>query len=172
MPHGEEVHARRLRQLFVGILFEVEDGDRQAPAAAVALPGAEFLRSFEIGDLGAVRGKSGQARARNLERLRGAALWGDEKEFGVAARRRAEAVGAEENVFAVGGPAKDDVVSGVKREALGFAAFGGDDVDVWIAVIFAGESDPLTVGREFRVELVADMGSQPPCPAAFARGDP
>src|SRR2546426_11960922 len=111
MPHGEEVHARRLRQLFVGILFEVEDGDRQAPAAAVALPGAEFLRSFEIGDLGAVRGKSGQARARNLEWFGGAALRGHKKEFGVAARRCAKAVGAEENIFAVGSPAEADVGS-------------------------------------------------------------
>jgi len=59
MPHGEEVHPRRLRQLFVGILFEVEDGDGQAPAATVALPGTELLRSFEIGDLGAVGRKSG-----------------------------------------------------------------------------------------------------------------
>src|SRR5260370_22253784 len=123
MPDEQEVHPRGLRQLLVGIFFEVEDGNGQAPAAAVALPGAEFLRSFEIGDLGAVRGKSGQARARNLEGLRGAALRGDEKEFGVAARRRAEAVGAEENVFAVGSPAEDDVVPRMKREALGLAAF-------------------------------------------------
>src|SRR3989442_12322803 len=102
MPHGEEVHARRLRQLFIRILFEVEDGDRQAPAAAVALPGAEFLRSFEIGDLGAVRGKSGQARARNLEWFGGAALRGHQKEFGVAARRGAKAVRAEGNTLSGG----------------------------------------------------------------------
>src|SRR6266446_1164529 len=129
MPHGKEVHARCLRQLFVGNFFKVEDGDGQAPAAAVALPGTEFLGSFEIGDLGTVRGKSGQARARNLERLSGAALRGDEKEFGVAARRRAEAVGTEQNIFAVGSPAEDDVVPGMKREALGLAAFSGDNVD-------------------------------------------
>jgi len=42
---------RGLGQLFVGIFLEVVNGDGQAPAAAIALPGAEFLGSFEIGDL-------------------------------------------------------------------------------------------------------------------------
>ena len=158
VPHGEEVHACGLGQLFVGIFLEVVNGDGQAPAAAIALPGAEFLRSFEISDLGAVGRKRGEAGARNGKRFCGAPLRRDEEQLGVAARRRAEAVGAEEDIFAVGSPAEDDVIRRMKRQALGLAAFGGDDVHVGVAVIFTGEGDPFAVGREFRVELVTHVG--------------
>src|SRR6266481_7112867 len=172
VPHGEEVHAGGLRQLFVGIFFEIENGDGEAPAAAVALPSAEFLGSFEVGDPGAVRREAGQARARNLKRLRRAALWGDEKELDVTSWRSAETVRTEENVFAIGRPTEDDVVAGMKGEALGLAAFGGDDIHVGVAVIFAGEGDPFAVRRQFGVELVTDVGRQPAGRAAVARGDP
>jgi hypothetical protein len=60
----------------------------------------------------------------------------------------------------------------MKRQALGFAAFGRDDVHVGVTVIFAGEGDPLAVGRESWVELVTHVGGQPPRRAAFTRGDP
>ncbi len=166
VPHGEKVHARGLRQFFVGILFQVKDGDGQAPAAAVALPGTEFLGSFEVRDLGAVWRKAGQACARYLQRLRRTALRRNEEELGVAARGCAEAVGTEQNIFAVGSPA------GMKRQALGLAAFRGDDVDVRVAVILAGERDPFAVRRKLGIKFVAYVGSQPPCRSAFARSDP
>jgi site-specific DNA recombinase len=63
-----------LGQLFVGIFLEVVNGDRQAPAAAIALPGAEFLGSFQVGDFVAVGRKRGEAGARNGKRPRRTAL--------------------------------------------------------------------------------------------------
>jgi len=102
----------------------------------------------------------------------GATLWRDEKEARGAAETRAEAVRTEEDVFAVGRPAENDVVRGVKRESLGLAAFGGDNIYVRVAVVFAGEGDPLAVGRKFGEELVADVRGQAAGGAAFARGDP
>jgi hypothetical protein len=60
----------------------------------------------------------------------------------------------------------------MKGESPGLAAFGGDDIDVGVAVILAGEGDPFAVGRKFRVELVTNVGSQPAGRAAVARGDP
>ena len=126
MPHGEHVHARGLRQLFVGIFFQVVDGDGKAPAAAIALPGAEFLRGFEIGDFCAVGRERSKVAARDGQRVRSAALGRDEKEARVAAQRSAKAVGAEEDVFAVGRPSENDIVRRMKRESLGLAAFGGE----------------------------------------------
>ena len=172
VPHGEHVHASGFRQLFVGIFFQVVDGDREAPAAAIALPGAEFLRSFEIGDFCAVGREGSEVAARNGQWVRCATLGRDEKEARVAAQRSAKAVGAEEDVLAVGRPAEDDIVRRMKSESLGLAAFCGNDVDVRIAVVLAGEGDPLAIGRKFRVELVAGVRRQPPGGAAFARGDP
>src|SRR5258708_39778968 len=56
----------------------------------------------------------------------------------------------------------------MKGEALGLAAFGGDDVDVGIAVVFRGEGDPFAVRRKFRVKLVAGTSGEAAGGAAFA----
>ena len=67
---------------------------------------------------------------------------------------------AEEDVFAVVLPAHDDVVRshavgdvvaaerGGVGEAARHAALGGHDVDLGVAVVLAGEGDPLAVRRE------------------------
>src|SRR5690349_15777109 len=60
----------------------------------------------------------------------------------------------------------------MKCEALGLATVGGDEVDVGVAVVLAGEGDPFAVRGEFWVQLVPDLGGEAPCSAAFAGGDP
>jgi hypothetical protein len=57
-------------------------------------------------------------------------------------------------------------------EALGFAAFGGNDVDVRVAVVKGGEGDQFAVGRKFRIELVARTGREAVCGAALSRRSP
>src|SRR5580692_265071 len=80
VPHGEHVHAGSLGQLFIRVLFQIVDGDRQAPAAAITFPGAKFLRGFEIRDLGAIRGEGSELAARDGQRVSGSSLWRDEIE--------------------------------------------------------------------------------------------
>src|SRR5262249_35761218 len=84
----------------------------------------------------------------------------------------AEAVGAEQNILSVRSPAEHDVVRRMKRQPLGLAAFGRNDVNVRIAVILTGEGDPLPVGRKLRKKLVADVRGQAPRRAAFPRRNP
>ena len=110
VPHGEHVHALGFGQLLIGVAFQVVDGDGQVPTAVVTLPGAKFLRSFDVGDLGSVRRERSQVTAGNRQHLRRASLRRHQEKFREAAWRRAEPVRAEENVFAVGRPAKNDVV--------------------------------------------------------------
>jgi hypothetical protein len=57
-------------------------------------------------------------------------------------------------------------------EALGLAAFGGNDIHIGIAVVGSGESDPFAVWRKFGVELVAGAGGEAPRCAALARRRP
>ena len=172
MPHGEHVHALGCGQLLIGVAFQVVDGDGQVPTAVVTLPGAKFLRSFDVGDLGSVRRERSQVTAGNRQHLRRASLRRHQEEFREAAWRRAEAVRAEENVFAVGRPAKNDVVRWMRRQAPGLAAFRRNDINIRVAIVLAGEGDPFAVGRKLWVELVADMRGEPPRRAALARGDP
>ena len=42
------------------------------------------------------------------------------------------------------------VATGMKGQLPGITALGGHDIHVVVAVVLAGKSDPLAVGREFR----------------------
>src|SRR5260221_9530579 len=172
MPHGKHVHAAGLGQLFVGVFLQIINGDGQIPAAAIALPGAIFLGTFDVGDFGAIGGEAGQIAAGNGQDFCRAALRGDQIKARVAVGRRDGAVGTKQNIFAVGRPPKNDVGGRMEGEALGLAAFCGDDVDVGIAVVFSGEGDPFAVGRKFRVELVAGTGGQAAGGATVAGSGP
>src|SRR5262249_57957113 len=61
----------------------------------------------------------------------------------------------EEDFLAVGSPADNDIGRGVPGQAAGFAAIRGHDVGIDVAVIFAGEGDPLSVGRKIWAPLMA-----------------
>jgi hypothetical protein len=81
------------------------------------------------------------------------------------------AQGAEEDRPAVRSPAVDLVVvtptrgersaGGVEGELLGHATGRGNDVDLLVAVVLAGEGDPLAVRRELGEQLEPGMGGQP-----------
>jgi hypothetical protein len=57
-------------------------------------------------------------------------------------------------------------------EAARHAAFGRDHVDIEIAVVLAGKSDQLAVGRELGVGFDADATGELPRVAAIARDQP
>jgi hypothetical protein len=48
----------------------------------------------------------------------------------------------------------------IEGQLLGLAAIRGHDVDLLIAVVLAGEGDPLAVGRELREQLDAGVRGQ------------
>ena len=52
------------------------------------------------------------------------------------------------------------------------AARGRDDEDIEIAIVFAGEGEPLAVGREMRIEFEAGAARDAASLAAFAADDP
>ena len=93
-----------------------------------------------------------------VEHLRDAAVGRNEEEP-VEIGQVADAIRAEEDAT-VGRPAQDHVVRRMIGQALRLAAPGRDDEDVVVAVVLAGEGDPLPVGRELRIELVAGMRGQ------------
>ena len=157
VPHGEHVHAARFGQFFVGVVFQVIDGHGQIPAAVVTLPGTEFLCCFDVSDLGAVRRKRSQVASRNRQNLGHSPLRGHQKKPREACRRGARAVRTEENVLAVGCPSEHDVVRRMKGQPLRLAAFRRNEINVRVAVVFAGEGNPLAVRRELRVKLITDM---------------
>ena len=84
----------------------------------------------------------------------------------------AVAPGVEEDLLAVGGPAGDVFFSGMIGEAAGHAAGGGNDEDIAVAVVFAGEGDHGAVGGEIWKGLDADAGSEAVSVAAVAADDP
>src|SRR5262249_17516617 len=63
--------------------------------------------------------------------------------------------GGEQDEFAVGRPAGDEVVGGVEGQSRGPATGEGDDEDVVAAVAVGGEGDLFAVGAEDGVEVVA-----------------
>src|SRR5208337_4362677 len=92
------------------------------------------------------------------------------------------AEGAKDDGLAVGGPAIDLIVvapargeraaGGIKSKLLGNADGDGDDVDLLIAVVLAGEGDPLAVGREFREDFDAGMRGEAGGQAAGGGSEP
>src|SRR5579884_973161 len=89
---------------------------------------------------------------------------------------------AKDHGLAVGRPSIDLIVvtparrkraaSRVKRELLGNAAGDGNHVNLLIAVVLTGESDPLAIGRELGEELDPGMGGESRREPAGGRGEP
>ena len=69
-------------------------------------------------------------------------------------------------------PVDDLVVARMEGQPAGLAADGGHDVDVAVAVVLAGEGEPLAVGRELGVLLDAVAGCQPTRDAAVVVHEP
>jgi hypothetical protein len=49
----------------------------------------------------------------------------------------------------------------IEGQLLGLAAIGGHHVDLFVAVVLAGEGDPLAIGRELREQFHAGVRGQP-----------
>ena len=84
----------------------------------------------------------------------------------------AETMRAEENRFAIGSPTDSHVRARMVSQAPGFAARGGDHVDVEIAVVIAGVGDHRAVRRKVRTAQQAGAGHQALGVAARAADNP
>ena len=60
----------------------------------------------------------------------------------------------------------------IKGQLLRLAAFCGHHVDVEVAVVLAGEGDPLSVGRKFGEQFAARMRGDAARHSAIARNQP
>ena len=79
---------------------------------------------------------------------------------------------AEKDLFAVVGPTHGGIHAGMIGEAARRSTGGRDDIDVQVAVVFPGESDPGAVGREDGVRFEADAGGQALSVTASAGNQP
>ena len=133
------------------VILGVDDPD--GPVLASAIIAALFVPGgvHAVGDVGAVGGDFSLIGARERERGFYAAFDWDGPEARGGVGRCGGAGRGEEDRLAVGGPALHGVGAGVKGEALGLAAFGGDDVDVGVAGVVAAEGDPFPVGGEMGI---------------------
>jgi hypothetical protein len=180
LPSG--AHSGGKRWAFLGgVGGEVEDPEVLRPPPLIALPGAEVAGEGGVDDLPAVRREIGAAAPGHRQRLAEAA--GDRHGVDAAlAVVPAVPQRAEEDRLAVRRPAVDLVVvpparregaaGGVEGELLRHAAGRRDDVDLLVAVVLAGEGDPLAVGRELGEQLEAGMGGQAGRRAAGRRSGP
>lgn len=169
-PHRIAFGARGVGDLLRRLGCEIEDPEILRPTSLVALPGAEVAGEGGVGDLLAVRREIGAAAPGHGERL--AETAGDRHGVDAAlAMIPAVAQGAEEDRLAVRRPAVDLIVvpparrerpaGGVEGELLGNATGRRNDVDLLVAVVLAGEGDPLAVRRELGEHLEPGMGGQP-----------
>ena len=60
----------------------------------------------------------------------------------------------------------------VKGQLARLAALGGHDVNIEIAVVLAGEGEPLAVGRELGEKLTSGMSGDAASYASGSRGEP
>ncbi len=150
-PHWEGVHALIVVvDLLVVIGLEIVDGNSLGHAAGVTLPGAEIAEDAIEGDLIAVGGEGGEAAFVDGE-ARGKSAFDGHGEEAAEPGIESFAAREKEDAFAIGHPVDDFVFhahalgqndgGGFEGQLLGLAAFGGNGVDVGIAVILAGEGN-------------------------------
>ncbi len=145
---------------------QVDDPDRLGLAAVVALPRDLPLIEGRVGDQLAVgRDRSAVGGGKRKFDGKAGAVGVDAEELGEVVPCSAAA--EEEDVLAVGRPAGDDVLIGVIREAMGYAAGRRHGIDVDVAVDARGVSEGLAVGRE---EGAVDDGSRGGEANGFATG--
>ena len=181
-PHGVALGALAGGEGLGVVRGEVVDPEVLRPAALVALPGAEVAEEGRVGDPLPVGREVARARGGHRERLREAPLCRDGEELALRADAVGVALRAEENGRAVGRPAHDLVVVAAARregaagrvvgELLRLAPLRRHHVDLLVALVLAGEGEPLPVRRELREELEARVGGQPGGVAALRRRRP
>jgi len=157
VPHGDDVLGRVVGDVLGLLRREVVDPDVVGLAAAVALPGAELAEHAVVGELLAVGGIGAEAAARQGELPRQVAVRAHQVELSLEVVELPHA-GAEDDLTAGGRPAHHDVVgthavgdvvAAQRRrpgQALGDAPLGGNQIDLGVAVVLAGERQVLAVG--------------------------
>ncbi len=177
-PHRIAVGAGMIGDADGVVGRQIEDVELLSPPALVALPMTEVAHQRRVHHLGAVGGVVAGPRLGHRQRRRHATGHRHGEELGVT-QVPAVSHRPEEHRRAVRGPAVDlVVVAPARRQWTGrrvegqeprLAAGGGHDVDLFVAVILAGEGDPFPVGRKLGEQLETGMGRQP-CRGAAGRG--
>ena len=170
-PDGIEVVAVVPRNLLERPVVRVDDPHRVDLTAAVASPLGVVEAALLVGEARAVGGEVAGHAPRNRHLLWQPAAGVDREEPGVR-DRRARASGIEDDTAAVVRPADDLVRSRVPGEAFGVPSFGGQDVDIGIAVVLGAEGDVPAVRGEVRVGLLALEGGEAPGLASGTVNDP
>ena len=165
-PHGVAVRANVIGDLFRPIAVEVEQIQVLSPTALIALPRPEVAEQRRIGHALAVRRNGTRSRFGNRQSGRQTAFHRHGIQF---SRTRLPIVpgGPEQHPIPVGSPAVDVVVVAPagrerpSRRIVGqlprFTALRGDDIDLLVAVVLAGERDPPPCRIEFREEFETGM---------------
>ncbi len=181
-PHGlGVVGAPGAGQAAGGAPLQVEEPDLRGHAPAVALPGPEVRGDGQVGQGAAVRGEGPELAVGDGQRFGQAPLLGDLEEAAEAVPPRLHARGDEQGP-AVREPAHHAVGHGVVGHAGGHTAGDGQDVDVLVAIVVAGEGDLpavrgeageglLPLGRREPVRQAPLLGDHPDV-AGVGEGDP
>ena len=129
------------------------------------------MRQRLISDSRAVAGERtvGSHRQRHFRR-QAAAFQPDGEEARIT--RRAVAGRRKQHLLAVRRPADSAVGSGMISQTPGHAARRRHGIDIYVAVVFACESDHRTIRRKDRIGFDADACGQAFGIAAFAWHDP
>jgi len=168
--------------IFFGCVgFQIENVKLLSPAAGIALPGAEIAEKRGVDDLRGIGREVAGAGLGHGESLREPAVDRDGVEA-IVAEIEMFAQGAKHDGLAVGSPTVDLIVvaparsegaaRGIKGELLGNAAGYGDDVDLLVAIVLAGEGDPFAVGRELGENFDPGMRGEAGSEAARGGGQP
>ncbi len=180
LPHRDDVLGRVARQVGGGLRPEVVEPDVVGHPAAVALPGAELAEDAVVDELLAVGRVGGEAAAGQRQFLDRTAVHTGEIKLAEEVVP-VDPARAEEDVRIVLPPdhevvrphAVGHVVArerGRPGQALRHASLRRHQVDLGVAVVLAGEGEPLPVGGEARDHLEPDVAREAAGDAA-GRGD-
>ena len=175
-PHGVALGPHRGRDARRGARREIVDPEILGPAPLIALPVAEIAEQRAVDDALAVGGEIARTRCGHGKLHREAAPGVD----GVQGGQRRAVVGiphrTEQDLLAVRRPSVDLIVVAVARgqgaacrvpgDLPWDASRRGNDVDLLVAVVLAGERDPLAIGRELGEQLEPGMSREARCGAA------
>ena len=169
-PHGVEVVGIGARHLGYAAVGEAGEPDARRLAAAIFLPHQERLPGGLVGDRLAVGRHRRLVSAGERQPLFHTSLDGDTEhlaETRVGGPRR-----SENNPLAVGHPAEDAIGSRMPGESFRHATRSGDNEDIHVAVVLAGEGDACTVRRKCRLGFITGSAREAHGVASVARHAP
>ena len=177
-PHGREIVGGGARNRFGLQVGEIDDPDIAGAPAAVPFPGDEVIGvGSELAAIERlvchafhVRGVRTGERHRQWQSRGQSAVGRHGEELRVA--RIGLAIGAEQDLLSVGGPAHHAISLGMEGDALGHAAAGRDREHVGVAVVVARERQRGAVGGKRRTALAAGAHGKPRRHAAVAADGP